>query len=317
MAYRQMTEIINAIRKKGRVGKNPYAAIDKDRLIQTLTQLEELWPELKQHDSPTLENTTPSIYKNKRTDHASKIPAFWSIFSSEALYRWANNPQAKKIFQTVPAMPKFITIELVDGLPIILTYESGKLVNAAFINNGLYGKDITVQAMHLNAIPKTIKNTSNTVITARLTTYQSHYQSYNDSRKDKNLPNIKTKAGVAAHILENKDIADLASTKLLLIAYGIKTQSRSFSTVEAELNYLRDTLDFTIPLRETSCCAAEIDITIRSIKQLSKPEAEGCRLLFNQIKAQLYTDQTANHPKYGVNYYFDSQPYDPNKIDLN
>lgn len=43
-----------------------------------------------------------------------------------------------------------------DGLTVVLTYEKGKLIQAATRGNGTIGEDITKQAMHFNLVPHTI-----------------------------------------------------------------------------------------------------------------------------------------------------------------
>jgi len=51
-----------------------------------------------------------------------------------------------------------------DGLGIALTYEDGKLIRALTRGNGVEGEDVTVNALQIASIPKTISLKENVEI---------------------------------------------------------------------------------------------------------------------------------------------------------
>ncbi|WP_079023578.1 NAD-dependent DNA ligase LigA [Streptomyces odonnellii] len=120
-----------------------------DRLLRSLEELEETYPELRTPDSPT--QKVAGAYETEFTavEHRERMLSLDNAFDDEELAAWAD-----RIAKDVGTTDYHFLCELkVDGLAVNLTYEHGRLTRAATRGDGRTGEDITPNVRTIAEIP--------------------------------------------------------------------------------------------------------------------------------------------------------------------
>ncbi|MFJ4924208.1 NAD-dependent DNA ligase LigA [Streptomyces sp. NPDC088736] len=124
-----------------------------DRLLRSLEELEERYPELRTPDSPT--QKVAGAYETEFTSvqHRERMLSLDNAFSDLELAAWA-----ERVAKDVGASPYHFLCELkVDGLAVNLTYEHGRLTRAATRGDGRTGEDITPNVRTIAEIPDRLR----------------------------------------------------------------------------------------------------------------------------------------------------------------
>ncbi|GHH26384.1 DNA ligase 1 [Streptomyces rubradiris] len=120
-----------------------------DRLLKSLEDLEERYPELRTPDSPT--QKVAGSYETEFTavEHRQRMLSLDNTFNDEELAAWAD-----RIARELGDQAYHFLCELkVDGLAVNLTYEKGRLTRAATRGDGRTGEDITPNVRTIAEIP--------------------------------------------------------------------------------------------------------------------------------------------------------------------
>ncbi|MGW8066460.1 NAD-dependent DNA ligase LigA [Streptomyces ziwulingensis] len=123
---------------------------DFDRLLRSLEELEEEYPELRTPGSPT--QKVAGSYETEFTavEHRSRMLSLDNTFNDEELAAWT-----ERIAKELGEQEYHFLCELkVDGLAVNLTYERGRLVRAATRGDGRTGEDITPNVRTITDIPE-------------------------------------------------------------------------------------------------------------------------------------------------------------------
>jgi DNA ligase (NAD+) len=127
-----------------------------DLLVQELRALEAEHPELLTEDSPT--QTVGGAPSGLFTEVRHRVPmmSLDNAFSEDDLRAWSERlkrqvPEADLQALAFSCEPK------VDGVAMSLTYEHGKLVQAATRGDGVSGEDVTANVMTVKAVPHELK----------------------------------------------------------------------------------------------------------------------------------------------------------------
>ncbi|MEU7087790.1 NAD-dependent DNA ligase LigA [Streptomyces achromogenes] len=120
-----------------------------DRLLKSLEELEERYPELRTPDSPT--QKVAGSYETEFTavEHRQRMLSLDNTFNDEELAAWADRIARELGDQTY----HFLCELKVDGLAVNLTYEKGRLTRAATRGDGRTGEDITPNVRTIAEIP--------------------------------------------------------------------------------------------------------------------------------------------------------------------
>lgn len=114
-----------------------------------------------------------------------------------------------------------------DGLTINLTYDGGKLVQAATRGNGIIGEGILAQAMTIKTIPKTVPYTGKFEVRGECYMRLSVLEKLNETGDEQ----LKNARNAAAGAIRNLDPKVTASRNLDCACYNIGyIEGKSFST---------------------------------------------------------------------------------------
>ncbi|MFE7125516.1 NAD-dependent DNA ligase LigA [Streptomyces sp. NPDC057617] len=148
--HAQLAEQIEEHRFRYYVNDQPVISDGEfDRLLRSLEELEETYPELRTPDSPT--QKVAGAYETEFTavEHRERMLSLDNAFDDEELAAWAD-----RIAKDVGTPDYHFLCELkVDGLAVNLTYEHGRLTRAATRGDGRTGEDITPNVRTIAEIP--------------------------------------------------------------------------------------------------------------------------------------------------------------------
>lgn len=124
-----------------------------DSLKHELYTLEQQFPDLITHDSPTQRVGGKPLEKFQKIRHQSRMLSMEDVFTPEEFESWHERvlKRAERKSVSYFCMPKL------DGLAVSLVYESGVLKTAATRGDGEVGEDVTQNVRTIDSVPLRLK----------------------------------------------------------------------------------------------------------------------------------------------------------------
>ena len=123
-----------------------------DRLMRELIQLEEMYPELANPNSPTKRVGGKVNESFAKITHELPMLSLSNVFTESDIITFDNRIRKENI------IPKYVCELKIDGLSVSLKYKNGELLYAATRGNGVVGEDITDNVKTIKTIPLKLKN---------------------------------------------------------------------------------------------------------------------------------------------------------------
>lgn len=122
-----------------------------DQMMQSLKKMEQEHPEWIKEDSPTQKiGGTTKREAGVEVTHNVPMLSIQDVFTKEEVIQWVDTVKAQHPDAT------FSVEEKIDGLSMTLRYEDGKITLAETRGNGLVGEDVTLNALVIPDVKKTI-----------------------------------------------------------------------------------------------------------------------------------------------------------------
>jgi DNA ligase (NAD+) len=175
-----------------------------DRMFNRLADLESQYPDFKFADSPTmrvgsdLESSLPEVR------HSIPVLSLDKAYSLDEILRWMTKLESH---------PEFTAEEKIDGVSIVLYYESGKLARAVTRGNGLVGNDITANVKTIGSVPLLLPEAVDLVVRGEIYLGNSDFAKVNKDGKYANPRNL------TAGILRRKKSSEVAKIPLKIFVY--------------------------------------------------------------------------------------------------
>ena len=207
-----------------------------DAMYAELRGLEEKTGE-RMADSPTrrVGGTVMEGFEQHR--HIARLWSMDKAQSEEEILAWAQ--RCEKQTNDAGGLPKnsYCVEYKLDGLTVNLTYDGGKLVQAATRGNGEVGEAILPQAMTIRTIPLTIPFTGRMEVQGEGIMRLSELKKYNETAAEP----LKNARNAAAGALRNLDPQVTASRHLDAFFYQIGyIEGRSFETQQHMLAFMKE-----------------------------------------------------------------------------
>ena len=124
--------------------------VEYDRLVERLKKLEAAYPELIVPDSPTQRVGGEPVESLKPVEHRVPMLSIENTYSLDELRKYA-----QRIAKLLPDETVEWVVELkIDGVAASVSYEHGRLVQAATRGNGLVGDDVTHNFPTVRDVPQ-------------------------------------------------------------------------------------------------------------------------------------------------------------------
>lgn len=290
-----------------------------DKLYDRLKELEEETG-FSPVNSPTKKVGGQVLEKFEKHYHITRLYSQDKAQSFEDLENWMGRVNRLRDSYNESHEDKLDDIEYIleykfDGLTINLTYEDGKLRNAATRGNGSVGEEISAQVHTIKSVPRTIKEQSLLEIQGEALMPLSELERYNKENKLQ----LKNARNAAAGALRNLDTNETRKRNLTAYIYNISTTNLEFDTEEEMLDFLKDQGFVVHPYHKKVKTYDEI------IKELDKIEEErktldiltdGVVIKINDKKTQQALGYTNKFPRWSLAYKFEAEEYTTTLLDV-
>ena len=252
-----------------RLNETAYAYYVLDDPIISDMQWDQLYDELKKMeaetgivlpDSPTRKVGGETLKGFEEHRHITRLWSMDKVQSMEELDGWIQRTEklAEKENLQYYLEYKF------DGLTLNLTYENGKLIQAATRGNGVTGEAILPQASTIHSVPKTIPYKGLLEVQGECIMRLSTLAKYNRTAKEP----LKNARNAAAGALRNLDPAVTASRHLDAFFYQIGTiENPPYDSQPGMLDFLRENGFQVSPYLGSSKGRKDLEKCIRDIEK--------------------------------------------------
>jgi DNA ligase (NAD+) len=238
--------------------------------------------------------------------HATAMRSLDNTFSEEELAAWH-----QRVVKGLPGAAPTYTVEpKIDGVGLALTYERGRLVQAATRGDGTTGEEVTANAKTIRAIPLKLQGKAPRRLEVRGEVYMAvaEFKRYNDAAKREGGELFANPRNAAAGSLRQKDPRVTAARPLRFFthSYGA-VEGMAFETHWAFLDSCKR-LGLPIPEHASRCASfEEARRRCRRLEQLRDRlayEADGAVVKVNELALQRRLGMTFKSPRWAIAYKF-------------
>ncbi|MDD3051039.1 MAG: NAD-dependent DNA ligase LigA [Candidatus Cloacimonetes bacterium] len=186
-----------------------------DQMLKMLQKYEDLYPELRTSQSPTVKITTDSQSDSNIIKHKQRLYSLDNAYSLDEVHSFLRKISSGN---NIPE----VAMELkVDGFSISLFYEDGFLKYAATRGDGFEGEDVTANVKMINSIPQKISYKSPVEIRGEIFLPVSEFENINKTREEQGLKLFVNPRNAAAGFIKLKDSQLVKKRNLDSIIYSI------------------------------------------------------------------------------------------------
>ncbi|MEI6478224.1 MAG: NAD-dependent DNA ligase LigA [bacterium] len=207
-----------------------------DSLKHELEKLEQEYPDLITLDSPSQRVAGKPLDGFVKVDHSQRMLSLNDVFSEDELAAWRERTVKLAGEKALEESGYFTEIKL-DGFAITVTYEDGKMVQAATRGDGFTGEDVTLNVRTIEAIPlvltlqsgtpKEIRELAEKAVKGRFEVRgevyiaKKDFEKLNKGQVEKGLPEFANPRNTAAGSMRQLDPKLAAARKLRFLAYAV------------------------------------------------------------------------------------------------
>jgi DNA ligase (NAD+) len=277
-----------------------------DALLRALKALEERHPGLVTPDSPTQRVGGVPDDAFRAVRHATPMLSLDNAFSAEDVAAWQ-----QRVAKGLGGAEPTYTVELkIDGVGLALTYDRGRLVQAATRGDGTTGEDVTANAKTIRAIPLRLRGEAPRRLEVRGEVYMptDAFTRYNDAASRRGEEMFANPRNAAAGSLRQKDPQVTARRPLRFFthSYGAVEGMRFASHWE----FLEACRRLGLPVTDhaTRCRSfEEVSRRRRALEGLRDRlgyEADGVVIKVNELTLQERLGMTMKSPRWAIAYKF-------------
>lgn len=262
-------------------------------------------------DSPTRRVGSQPLAGFAQHRHLVRLWSMDKAQSMGALRDWA--ARAERLRQAANSngaeLPPlaFVVEHKFDGLTINLTYEGGRLVQAATRGNGEVGEGILPQAMTIRSIPLAIPYPGRVEVHGEGFMRLSVFEAYNKTAAEP----LKSPRNAAAGALRNLDPAITASRRLDARFYNVGSiEGRAFRDQAQMLEFLREN---RFPVSDCERFAFSIDEAIALVGEIESSRGEldylidGAVIKITDFATRDALGYTDKFPRWAIAYKFEAE----------
>lgn len=277
-----------------------------DAMYAELRGLEEKTGE-RMADSPTRRVGGAVMEGFEQHRHIARLWSMDKAQSEEEILAWAQ--RCEKQTNDAGGLPKnsYCVEYKLDGLTVNLTYDGGKLVQAATRGNGEIGEAILPQAMTIRTIPLTIPFTGRMEVQGEGIMRLSELKKYNETAAEP----LKNARNAAAGALRNLDPQVTASRHLDAFFYQIGyIEGRSFETQQDMLAFMKENGLSISPFVRPAQTIEEALEAVHEIEQ--KRETldfliDGATIKITDMRTREVLGTTDKFPRWSIAFKFPAQ----------
>lgn len=197
-----------------------------DSLLDELIKLEEEYPEFKDPNSPTQRVGGKPVDEFKKVNHKVTQWSFNDAFSPEDMIGF--DKRIKRMLKIDFNKDIEYVCELkIDGLKIVLEYESGSLVLASTRGDGQVGEDVTENIRTIKSIPLKLLQPLDIIVEGEVWLGKKNFENLNKEREKNGEPTFANPRNAAAGTIRQLDPKIVAQRKLDCFIYDLAKLART------------------------------------------------------------------------------------------
>lgn len=222
--------------------------------------------------------------------------------------------EVDKIIEFLHGKTSLVMAKL-DGLTCRLTYEDGKLIQAASRGNGVEGEDITHNIKYVKNVPLTIPIMGHVMVDGEIIVCRHDFQRLKTKFLDEEGKEYKNPRNYAAGSARLQDSEKAAARGLQFLAWKAVKGWDEFKYFSTQLNRLDASGFTTVPFSVITCsdsaCLIEQEINrIKDICQAMEYPIDGCVFGFEEIEYLNTFGYTSHHWQAQKAFKFEDDKYD-------
>lgn len=292
-----------------------------DSKWQELLALEDAHPELRTPESPTQSVGGLRAETFDPVEHRQPMMSLDNAFSFEEIDAWAGRIEREGIENA-----EYLCELKIDGLAVSLTYENGRLVQAATRGDGRVGEDVTKNVMTIKNVPRELKSTKKfpvpQLIEVRGEVFigRADFEKFNLAWMESGKSPFANPRNAAAGSLRQKDWTKSAERPLAMICHGIgavegfeiKKQSQAYEALAA---WGLPTSEHTKVFKNMKDVKAHIDY-VGEHRHDVVHDIDGLVIKVDQADLQRRLGSTARAPRWAVAYKYPPEEVNTRLLDI-
>ncbi len=299
---RALVDRLNETAQAYYAGNPIIADMQWDAMYQELQTLEKETGTVLD-DSPTHRVGTDRLKNFPEHTHISRLWSMDKVQSLEELEKWIERTEKLAGLEDLTYYVEY----KFDGLTLNLTYNEGRLIQAATRGNGIKGEAILPQARTIRSVPLTIPYKGLMEIQGECIMRLSVLEEYNKTAKEP----LKNARNAAAGALRNLDPQITASRHLDAFFYQVGTiDNPPYDSQPGMLQFIRDNGFQVSPYLGTPHNKQEIVNCIREIEE-ARPTLDwlidGVVIKVGDFSLRNEMGYTDKFPRWAVAYKFEAE----------
>jgi DNA ligase (NAD+) len=278
-----------------------------DKLMQELIELEELFPQLKTADSPSLRVGGTILDMFEKVEHRTPMLSLGNAFNELDLRDFD-----RRIRQVVGDDFSYVCELKIDGLAVSLRYEDGLFIQGATRGDGSIGEDITANIKTIKSIPLRLRENVSLEVRGEAYMPKRSFEALNQAREERGEELFANPRNAAAGSLRQLDPKIAAFRRLDVFLYGIGNigENSGIDSHSEGLDYL-DRLGFKTNQERRRCTAIDEVIEYVNSWVEKRPhlpyEIDGIVIKVNSYSHQAALGTTAKSPRWAIAYKFPAE----------
>ena len=272
-----------------------------DKLTQRLKQLEKMYPESVDSDSPTqvVGGNNKKIFSE--VVHSVPMQSLQDVFSLEDVTAFID-----KIENDLGTSLEYVVETKIDGLSVSLEYENGKLVRGSTRGNGNIGEDVTENILCIKSIPQTINMNDTIEVRGEVFLPREEFERLNLELEKEGKKTLANPRNAAAGTLRQLDVNLVKHRNLDIFVFNVqKCTTRKFTKHSESLEYSKKlglhTLDISTVCKTKEEVIEEIK-RIGSLRDELKYDIDGAVVKINDLSVRDELGTTIKVPKWAIAY---------------
>jgi len=285
-----------------------------DKLMHTLMDLEDAFPQFKEASSPTQHVGGKVSSQFTPVRHEVPLESLADVFSHEELFAFG-----ERVDKGLEETHSYDVEPKIDGLSIALEYVDGVFVRGATRGDGQTGEDVTENLKTIRSLPQKLNNApARLIVRGEVYMSKETFEMLNREREINGEALLANPRNAAAGSLRQLDPKVAAQRRLDLIVYNIQLADREFSTHTETLDALRSYGFDVVPYKlfdNIRDCVEHIE-WIGENRDSFPYEMDGAVIKVNELDLREVLGSTSKAPRWAVAYKYPPEKKPSRVVDI-
>ncbi|MBD5445949.1 MAG: NAD-dependent DNA ligase LigA, partial [Mycoplasma sp.] len=302
--------IIEKLKNKLRKYEYEYYALESpsvsdyeyDTELKKLIELENLFPDLKTSDSPSVRVGGYVSEKFSKVKHLIPMLSLGNAFNEGDIIKFDSDVKKETNLKHV----EYVVEPKIDGLSISIVYENGKFIQAITRGDGEIGEDVTENVRTIKSIPLLINFKERLEVRGEVFLSKKNFEKINsDPNLEKKFANARN---AASGSLRNLDTKITASRNLSALFYYVPEHFKiGLNSQQQTINWLKE---LGIPVSNKITLCKNLDDVFKVIKDFTENrdnfsfDTDGIVIKVNNFDYYEEIGYTSKFPKWAIAYKF-------------